>query len=159
MMAGGGLFLLMVAHSGWSAASLYLAFLVLLFPCRSGSFRSRSGRKNSSIAPVSGIAIGRRETRYGLLLIVGLNLGVRVVLPFYAPLLLDHGLNLSELGWLFGSGSVIAGVLGTVIGGVFDSFNRTLASTTYRLWNSGGDVAVFCRLPLVCAGTMAAYRC
>jgi MFS transporter (putative signal transducer) len=137
MMAGGGLFLLMVDHYGWSIASLFLALLILLFSLPLWWIDEPKRLEKQCHRPSLRYAMARPETRYGLVLIICLNLGVRIVLPLYGPLLLDHGLTMSQLGWLFGSGSVIAGVAGTVIGGVLIKLTGLWRALRIAYWVQG----------------------
>lgn len=118
MMAGGGLFLLAVNYFGWSGATLCLAGVIILLTLPLWWIKEPERDEPLQHRPSLRYALQRPETRYGIVLIVVLNIGVRVVLPFYAPLLLDHGLSMAQVGTLFTTGSVVAGVLGTLCGGV-----------------------------------------
>ena len=40
------------------------------------------------------------------------------LMPLSAPVLLDHGLDMASLGWLLGGGSIAAGLVGTLGGGL-----------------------------------------
>lgn len=118
MMLGGGAFLLLADRYGWPFAAAGLAMLIVVFSLP--MWRTAEPARSQPVAhrPSLGNALSRRSTWFGLLLIVGLNAGVRVVMPLSAPVLLDHGLDMASLGWLLGGGSIAAGLVGTLGGGL-----------------------------------------
>ncbi|ROP62747.1 MFS transporter (putative signal transducer) [Enterobacter sp. BIGb0383] len=118
MMLGGGAFLLLAARYGWPFAAAGLAVMIVVFSLP--MWRTAEPARSQPVAhrPSLGNALSRRSTWFGLLLIVGLNAGVRVVMPLSAPVLLDHGLDMASLGWLLGGGSIAAGLVGTLGGGL-----------------------------------------
>ena len=118
MMLGGGAFLLLAARYGWPFAAAGLAIMIVLFSLP--LWRTAEPARSQQVAhrPSLRHALSRRTTWFGLLLIVGLNAGVRIVLPLSAPVLLDYGLDMASLGWLLGGGSIAAGLVGTLGGGL-----------------------------------------
>lgn len=118
MMLGGGAFLLLAARYGWPFAAAGLAIMIVLFSLPLWRTAEPSRSQQSMHRPSLQDALSRRSTWFGLLLIVGLNAGIRIVLPLSAPLLLDKGLDMASLGWLLGGGSIAAGLVGTFGGGL-----------------------------------------
>lgn len=118
MMCGGGVFMMLSAASGWPVAMLMMAILpmALSFPL----WRITEPQRLATIphVPTLGYALKRRQARLGLLLVLMLNSGMRFVLPLLPPLLLDHGLSMSALGALFSGGNMVAGIAGTLAGGL-----------------------------------------
>ncbi|MEE3662133.1 MFS transporter [Brenneria sp. g21c3] len=118
MMLGGGVFLLLTGRYGWPAAAMLLALMILALTAPLWRVREPDRPDNACHRPSLRYALTRDATRFGLLLIVCLNAGLRVVMPLSAPLLLDHGLSMTSLGWLLGGGSIAAGAAGTLGGGL-----------------------------------------
>lgn len=118
MMLGGGAFLLLAARYGWPFAAAGLAIMIVLFSVPLWRTAEPARSQQSAHCPSLRDALSRRSTWFGLLLIVGLNAGIRIVLPLSAPLLLDYGLDMASLGWLLGGGSIAAGLVGTLGGGL-----------------------------------------
>ncbi|MDR1063137.1 MAG: MFS transporter [Azoarcus sp.] len=118
-MLGGGGFLLIVSHAGLSQAllatalaivALSLPMLVLREPARSPA---QAGHHRPSLMH----ALRRPQVVHGLLLLLLGSIGVRLTLSMMGPLLLDHGVSMERLGWLFGTFSVFAGLTGAFLGG------------------------------------------
>ena len=63
-------------------------------------------------------ALRRPEIRIGLVLMLLSSVGVRLTLGMFGPFLLDKGLSLEQLGWLFGSLHIGAGLTGAFLGGI-----------------------------------------
>lgn len=122
MMLGGGVFLLLTERYGWPLAALLLALMILALTIPLWRVREPERTDDAMHRPSLRYAVTRNATRFGLLLIVCLNAGLRVVMPLSAPLLLDHGLSMTSLGWLLGGGSIAAGLAGTLGGGLLIHF-------------------------------------
>ena len=56
--------------------------------------------------------------RQGLLRVVLCMAGLRLTMGLLGPLLLDAGVDMSQLGWLLGAFSLLAGLAGTLAGGL-----------------------------------------
>lgn len=123
VLLGGGGFLLVAGATGWPRALLIVSLLVVvislpLLITRRPTVWLAGHRKRPSLLK----ALARREIRQGLLLVLLLGAGVRTAFGMLGPMLLDHGVELSELGWLFGGFSALAGLLGTLVGGILARF-------------------------------------
>lgn len=119
VLLGGGGFLLVAGTTGWPQALLIVSVLVVLisFPLlitRRPTVWLAGHRKRPSLLK----ALARWEIRRGLVLVLLLGAGIRMAFGMLGPMLLDHGVELSELGWLFGGFSALAGLLGTLVGGI-----------------------------------------
>ncbi|OYW58817.1 MAG: hypothetical protein B7Z30_07995 [Rhizobiales bacterium 12-68-15] len=120
MVLGGGAFLVLVPHVGWSAAAGVMAATVLLLalPLVFGREPARPAPSGAPHRPSLSYALARPEVRRGLLVTVLFEAGVRLVQPLAGPVLVDRGLDLSLIGLVNGAGAVGAGLLGTLIGGL-----------------------------------------
>ncbi|MGP1516476.1 MAG: hypothetical protein ACTTJV_02550 [Ottowia sp.] len=63
-------------------------------------------------------ALRRPPVRQGLLRVVLCMAGLRLTMGLLSPLLLDAGVDMSQLGWLLGAFSLLAGLAGTLAGGL-----------------------------------------
>ncbi|MPZ54966.1 MAG: MFS transporter [Rhizobiales bacterium] len=117
---GGGLFLIILGWYGWMAAGLAMCCLLVLFtiPFLTTPEPQPGDRDAGRHTPSLRFALSRREVRYGLLIAVAFELGVRLVQSMNAPFLIDRGFDLVNLGILKGSGAVVSGIAGTLVGGV-----------------------------------------
>ena len=120
MVLGGGLFLVILGTYGWIAACLAMCCLLVLFtiPFLTTPEPQADDEGSGQHTPSLRFAFARREVRYGLLIAVVFEVGVRLVQSMNAPFLIDRGFDLVDLGLLKGSGAVVSGVAGTLIGGV-----------------------------------------
>lgn len=116
---GGGLFLVLVAHIGWSIATLSMAALVLIMAAPFAVTREprRAATPSTAHRPSLAFAVGRPEVRLGLLLTVIFDVGARLAMAVAGPFLVDAGVDLAVLGWTNGLGGAIAGIAGTFVGG------------------------------------------
>ncbi|GGC74703.1 MFS transporter [Chelatococcus reniformis] len=118
ILVGSGLFLILVSTAGWTVAVLSLASMiaVLTLPF---ALAGEPGRPlpPGTARPSLRAAWARPAIRWGLLLTVAFEIGVRLVQGMIGPLLIDGGLDLATLGMINGLGGVIAGVSGTLAGG------------------------------------------
>lgn len=120
IVAGAGLFLVLIPAFGWSAACLTLAALVVLLTlpfvttAEPDTYVTQLAPHRPSLAH----ALGRSEVRIGLVIIAVFEVGVRLPQSIGAAFLIDRGFDLTTLGYLTGVGAVTAAVLGTAAAGV-----------------------------------------
>lgn len=118
-MLGAGGFLLVAAKAGWPAAlgatglTIVLLGLPMLLLCEP----SRDQGLTVDHRPGLLHALRRPQVRTGLLLMLLSFVGVRLTLGMFGPFMLDRGMSLEQVGWLFGSLHVGAGLAGAVLGG------------------------------------------
>ncbi|MFT4119820.1 MFS transporter [Bradyrhizobium sp.] len=117
---GGGLFLVLVARMGWSAAAAGMAGFIVLMTLPFALTREprRSVSADFVHRPSLAYALARPEIRLGLVLTVMFDAGARLAFSVVSPFMVDAGVDLATLGWAFGVGGAIAGMLGTLAGGV-----------------------------------------
>ncbi|PZA13778.1 MFS transporter [Rhodopseudomonas palustris] len=120
LVFGSGLFLVLVATVGWQGAAAAMASLivVLTLPFALTREPQSAARPQTAHRPSLGFALSRPEVRYGLLLTVAFEIGVRLTQGMIGPFLVDVGIDLATLGILNGIGGTIAGLAGTLVGGV-----------------------------------------
>lgn len=119
VLIGGSGFLLVAGSIGWPWALLLVSVFVGLISTplllvRRPNMPSMRSQQRPSLPQ----ALARREIRQGLMMVLLLGAGIRMAFGMLGPVLLDHGVELSDLGWLFGSFSAIAGLFGTTMGGM-----------------------------------------
>jgi len=119
-MLGAGGFLLIAAAFGWPQALLAagLTIVLLSLPLWCLQEPPREHLPEHDHRPRLWDALRRPQIRTGLLLLVLSSLGVRLTLGMFGPFMLDRGMRLEQLGWLFGSLHLVAGLTGAVLGGV-----------------------------------------
>ena len=105
MIIGSGLFLVLTEYVGWlwSIAALASACLALSFP---SAFAPRLGDTRPAKddqRPALKNALGRREVRLGLTIILISQLGIRLTMVITGPLLIDAGVSPALLGMLMGT--------------------------------------------------------
>lgn len=119
-MLGAGGFLLVAGTVGWPQALLAAALAVVLLSLP--MLLLREPPRDAALAvghrPSLRHALRRPEVRAGLLLMLLSSIGVRLTLGMFGPFLLDRGMTLEQLGWLFGSLHIGAGVTGAFLGGL-----------------------------------------
>lgn len=119
---GGSAFVLLYQHAGWGAAMGAMAALAaaltwplwrLREPPRqavdAASNRHRAHWLHAWQSPAM---------RSGIVLVVGLGLSVRLCAGMLGPWLLDRGVGLAQLASFWGLGGLLAGLAGTVAGGL-----------------------------------------
>ncbi|MGO1501574.1 MAG: MFS transporter [Marinobacter sp.] len=154
VLFGGGGFLLVAGSIGWPWALLLVSMLVvltstpLLFVHRP-KIPSMRSRERPSLRQ----ALARREIRQGLMIVLLLGAGIRMAFGMLGPVLLDHGVELSELGWLFGGFGAIAGLFGTTIGGMLAQRLPGWRSVTVVL--ALQTIALGAFIPVLALGTTA----
>lgn len=120
-MLGAGGFLLVAGTLGWPQALLAAALAIVLLSVPMMLLREPPrDRVLASVEHRPGLmyALRRPEVRTGLVLMLLSSIGVRLTLGMFGPFLLDKGLSLEQLGWLFGSLHIGAGLTGAFLGGI-----------------------------------------
>ena len=133
-MLGSGGFLLAVQALGWPLALAGAAAAIALFslPMLAVQEPPRTWAHGPSEAepdaPENGVcrwprpsllyALRRPPVRQGLLRVVLCMAGLRLTMGLLGPLLLDAGVDMSQLSWLLGAFSLLAGLAGTLAGGL-----------------------------------------
>lgn len=119
-MLGAGGFLLVAGKLGWPQALLAAALTIVLLSVPLLLLREPPRDRALALDHHPGLrhALRRPEVRTGLLLMLLSSIGVRLTLGMFGPFLLDKGLSLEQLGWLFGSLHIGAGLTGAFLGGV-----------------------------------------
>lgn len=119
-MLGAGGFLLVAGTLGWPQALLATALTIVLLSVPMLLLREPPRDAALSVDHRPGLlhALRRPEIRTGLLLMLLSSIGVRLTMGMFGPFLLDKGLSLVQLGWLFGSLHIGAGLTGAFLGGV-----------------------------------------
>jgi MFS transporter (putative signal transducer) len=119
-MLGGGGFLLIVSHYGLPQALLATALAIVALGLPMLALREpprTPAAQDDGHRPSLLHALRRPQVVHGLLLLLLGSIGVRLTLSMMGPLLLDHGVSMERLGWLFGTFSVFAGLTGAFLGG------------------------------------------
>jgi len=118
-MLGSGGFLLIASHAGLPQALLAsaLAIVALSLPMLALREPMRTPAQAGDHRPSLLHALRRRRVVHGLLLLLLGSVGIRLTLSMLGPLLLDHGVSVERLGWLFGAFSLVAGLTGAFLGG------------------------------------------
>ncbi|MFJ5483619.1 MFS transporter [Pectobacterium actinidiae] len=119
-MLGAGGFLLVAGALGWPQALMAASLAIVLLSVPMLLLREPPRRRAPALDHRPGLmhALRRPEMRTGLLLLLVSSVGVRLTLGMFGPFLLDKGLSLEQLGWLFGSLHIGAGLTGAFLGGV-----------------------------------------
>ncbi|MDR2637597.1 MAG: hypothetical protein LBB55_04600 [Zoogloeaceae bacterium] len=119
-MLGGGGFLLVAGHAGlpWALLATAAAIVALGLPMLALREPPRAPAQTGAHRPSLRFALRRPEVVHGLLLLLFSSVGIRLTMSMLGPLLLDHGVSMERLGWLFGSFSVLAGLTGAFLGGM-----------------------------------------
>lgn len=119
-MLGAGGFLLLAGTLGWPQALLAAALTIVLLSVPMLLLREPPRDRALAVDHRPGLlhALRRPEVRTGLLLMLLSSVGVRLTLGMFGPFLLDKGLSLEQLGWLFGTLHIGAGLTGAFLGGL-----------------------------------------
>lgn len=119
-MLGAGGFLLVTSTAGWPTALVAagLVIVVLGLPMLRVQEQPRDRTLAVDHRPGLWHALRRPQVRMGLLLMLLSSVGVRLTLGMFGPFMLDHGMTLEQVGWLFGSLHIGAGLAGAVLGGL-----------------------------------------
>lgn len=119
-MLGAGGFLLVAGQYGWPLALMAAGLAVVLLGLPMLLLREPPRDRALAVdhRPSLLHALRRPQVRHGLLLLLLSSAGVRLTFGMFGPFLLDRGMTVEQLGWLFGSLYVGAGLTGVVLGGV-----------------------------------------
>lgn len=133
VLLGSSVFLLLADWRGWpvALAVVALAIALLTLPWVAVREPARALPGTAHLRPSLRNAWHQSRVRLGLLLAFVLGAGVRVAVGMVGPMLLDHGVGMTELAWLFGAFSVGAGLLGCLLGGFMV---RCLSGWPAALW-------------------------
>lgn len=119
-MLGAGGFLMVSGFFGWPWALVMAGLTILLFSIPMLRVHEPPRTQDMMKAHTPGLlhALRRPEIRMGLMFMLLCSVGVRLTLGMFGPFLLDKGLSLEELGWLFGALHICAGMGGAFLGGI-----------------------------------------
>lgn len=119
MLLGSSLFLLLAHRLGWPQAlgATAAVMAVLMWPLWRLREPERQQPGPPRAAPSLRGAWRQPHVRRGLLLAFVLGAGVRTAAGMVGPWLLDNGVPMEKLAWLFGLFSVGAGLAGAALGG------------------------------------------
>ncbi|MCF1505161.1 MFS transporter [Afifella sp. H1R] len=115
---GGGLFLVIVGHSGWTAGVWTMAVMVMLLALpfliqsRAANFEAERTHLPSLRA-----ALARPEIRRGLVVAAVYVVAQKTAFNMLSPYLVDREVSLATIGILNGLGSIFLGVSGSLLGG------------------------------------------
>lgn len=116
---GGGAFLVLVDHVGWTVACIAMAgvLVTLSLAFFAGPDGPRPERRAAAERPNLAAAFRRRQIRWGLALVALYVAGQKWAMVLVGPYLVDAGLSLSLIGVINGVGGMSVGVLGALSGG------------------------------------------
>ncbi len=115
---GGGVFLILVDHLGWTPATLVMAVALVALAAPFLATRETAPVTSKDAPPQSLMAALRRpEVRYGLLLVAVYVVGQKWAALLVGPFLIDAGVSLSTLGVVNGVGVTVSGLIGAFSGG------------------------------------------
>lgn len=128
MMLGGGLFLVLVDRAGWTPAVCAMVGLLVLLtlpvllspePPLAGVGEDRGeGQGEDRHRPSLAAAFARPDVRWGLVVVLVFQPGLRIVQGLMAPFLIDRGFDLALLGMLHGVVGTAASLLGALLAGL-----------------------------------------
>lgn len=119
-MLGAGGFLLVAGKAGWPTALVAAGLAIVLLGLPMLRVQEPPREQTLAVDHRPGLwhALRRPQVRMGLLLLMLSSVGVRLTLGMFGPFMLDHGMTLEQVGWLFGSLHIGAGLTGAVLGGL-----------------------------------------
>ncbi|EDY8730840.1 TPA: MFS transporter [Salmonella enterica subsp. enterica serovar Agona] len=119
-MLGAGGFLLVAGTAGWPMALVAAGLVIVLLGLPMLRVQEPPREQTLAVDHRPGLwhALRRPQVRMGLLLLLLSSVGVRLTLGMFGPFMLDHGMTLEQVGWLFGSLHIGAGLTGAVLGGL-----------------------------------------
>jgi MFS transporter (putative signal transducer) len=140
---GGGLFLVLIDHLGWTPSTLIMAgvLVALALPFLTTPDGAQSSRPD---APRQSLiaALKRPEILSGIALISLYVLGQKWSSVLVGPFLIDAGFSLSAIGLLNGVGVTVSGLIGAVSGGYvvrrFGAFPVMAASMAAQVLATAG---------------------
>ncbi|MBD2779168.1 MFS transporter [Xenorhabdus szentirmaii] len=126
---GSGLFLYLTSLYGWHIGAGALAIVILLMSLpilfiqktqekRKPGISGAMGVSETTAAPSLRQALRRASVRQALLLIPLCMISTRLSLGMFSPFLVDHGVDLTQLGIIAASGGALAGLCGVLCGGI-----------------------------------------
>ena len=170
---GGGVFLILVDHFGWTPATLVMALALAALAVPFLTVRETAPLRSADAPPQSlRAALKRPEVRYGLLLVAVYVVGQKWAALLLGPFLIDAGVSLSTLGVINGVGITVSGLIGAFSGGyllrrfgAYPIMQATLAAHVVALLGfalcaylearSEGAIAALIAAQLVGGGTFA----
>lgn len=119
-MLGAGGFLLVAGTAGWPMALVAVGLVIALLGLPMLRVQEPPRDRTLAVDHRPGLrhALRRPQVRIGLLMLLLSSVGVRLTLGMFGPFMLDHGMTLERVGWLFGSLHIGAGLTGAVLGGL-----------------------------------------
>ncbi|PHM56614.1 MFS transporter [Xenorhabdus sp. KK7.4] len=122
-MIGSGLFLYLISLYGWHIGTSVLAIVILLmslpiFFTRKTPEKKKPDEANITTSPSLRSALHRSPVKQALILILLCMIGTRLSLAMFSPFLIDHGVDLTQLGIIAASGGALAGLFGVMSGGI-----------------------------------------
>lgn len=123
LIAAGGLLIALAGEIGWDKAFLASGGLLFLFGFFSASLPPEGpaiGGKSDVLEPLRELA-SRPGAWQVALFIVLYKLGDMAMGPMVRPFWVDRGLSASEIGFVTGTGGIVAGIIGALAGGAFTS--------------------------------------
>lgn len=125
LIASGGLLVAVAGWMGWEGA--FLVAGGVMFCCALAASRlphpvwaGSKDKKLQVIAPL-GDLLGRGGAAQVLLFVVLYKLGDMAMGPMVRPFWVDRGLAPAEIGFITGTGGILASILGALLGGVITS--------------------------------------
>lgn len=119
-MLGGGLFLVLIPQLGWSVAVAAMVLLLVLLTLPAALTREPRGdaAEQAHHRPSLADAWARPAIRWGLLIVLVYQAGLRLGMGMTAPFAIDRGFDLALLGYVSGVFGTIASLIGTVLAGL-----------------------------------------
>ncbi|SFU58253.1 MFS transporter [Xenorhabdus koppenhoeferi] len=122
-IVGSGLFLYLTSLYGWRIGTVALAIMVLLLSLPILFIRKTQGKKEADVSKVVSPpslknALRRTPVKQALVLILLCMTSTRLSLGMFSPFLVDHGVDLTQLGIIAASGGALAGLSGVLFGGI-----------------------------------------
>ena len=115
---GGGLFLVMIDHWGWTPSALAMAGVLVALALPFLLMRDQAPAAPADRPPQSLMrALNRPEVRAGILLVSVYVLGQKWSMLLVGPYLVDAGLSLTAIGLINGIGITALGLAGALGGG------------------------------------------
>lgn len=119
-MLGGGLFLVLIPQLGWSVAVAAMVLLLVLLTLPAALTREPPGdaAEQARHRPSLADAWARPAIRWGLLVVLVYQAGLRLGMGMTAPFAIDRGFDLTMLGYVSGVFGTIASLIGTLLAGL-----------------------------------------
>ncbi|APX23219.1 MAG: MFS transporter [Rhodobacteraceae bacterium] len=114
---GGGVFLILVDHAGWTVGTWAMAATILAICLPFVFVASRATPARRSHVPRLRSALARPEVRRGLVIAALYVVAQKTAMGLFGPFFIDAGYDLGALGLLSGLGSLTLGLVGALGGG------------------------------------------